>query len=282
MEHEEIFEHFIANAIILDVLEKLKSGKEALVYRCSAHPSAGVGQVAIKIYKDPEKRSFRSMNSYLDGRIGRTIRKRRDILHLYVDPDAMQAFWVFTEWQALCTLYDGGLSVPKPLLSMPSAIAMELIGDTDDATDATAGSSTGSKATGSAPRLRDAGVPAQKAAKLRDTLIASIRTMLSHDVIHGDLSPYNILMQGDRPVIIDFPQAADPRYSTQGRAMLERDVRNVLNFFPAAPDSPDPSLLASQLWQAWDSGELQREREAILLARQWGLAEKYDGQGAFT
>ncbi|HOX92581.1 MAG TPA: RIO1 family regulatory kinase/ATPase, partial [Spirochaetales bacterium] len=81
-----------------------------------------------------------------------------------------------------------------------------------------------------------------------------------------------ILMRAQKPVIIDFPQAADPRYSTQGKAMLQRDVKNVLDYFRALPGNPDPVALAGELWQAWDNGDLYRERDAAMIARQWGLA----------
>ena len=37
----------------------------------------------------------------------------------------------------------------------------------------------------------------------------------SHDIVHGDLSPYNVLYDGRDPVIIDVPQAMDSRQSLQ-------------------------------------------------------------------
>lgn len=272
MEHADIFEQFIARAIITEVRERVKSGKEAVVYRCVAHPSAGVPEVAIKVYKDIETRSFRNMNSYLDGRIGRTIRKRRDILHMYSDPVSMQAFWVFTELGALETLHKAGLPVPRPLGSAASAIAMEFIADVQGGGLAPTEYESPAPP---APRLRDARPGVDEAGALRQALLAAIEGMLSHDLIHGDLSPYNILIREGRPVIIDFPQAADARFSTQARAMLDRDVFNVLAFFlTGSPlEALDPGEVAADMWKRYESGDLYRSRDAALLARQWGLVE---------
>ena len=278
VEHEEIFEQYIARAVITGVKSQVKSGKEAVVFRCGAHPSAGVDEVAVKIYKDIGTRSFRNMNSYLDGRIGRTIRKRRDILHLYNDPDSMQGFWVSTELGALETLHAAGLPVPKPLGSAGPSIAMEFIPDARDIHDALTGAG---RAPDPAPRLRDAHPSSADAAALRRSLLAAIEGMLGHDLVHGDLSPYNILVRDGRPVIIDFPQAADARFSTQARAMFDRDVYNVLEYFRhsrtdsgfSAGAEDDPERVAAGIWARYESGELYRSRDAARLAREWGLSE---------
>ena len=272
VEHEEIFEQYIARAVITGVKSQVKSGKEAVVFRCGAHPSAGVAEVAVKIYKDIGTRSFRNMNSYLDGRIGRTIRKRRDILHLYNDPDSMQGFWVSTELGALETLHAAGLPVPRPLGSAGPSIAMEFFAD---------GPPDDGGLPPPAPRLRDAHPSAADVPSLRQSLLAAIEGMLGQDLVHGDLSPYNILVRDGRPVIIDFPQAADARFSTQARAMFDRDVYNVLEYFRhsrtdsgfSAGAEDDPERVAAEIWARYESGELYRSRDAARLAREWGLSE---------
>ena len=48
--------------------------------------------------------------------------------------------------------------------------------------------------------------------------------MLYRDVVHGDLSAYNILVWDGEITLIDFPQAVDPKKNRHAQAFLERDV----------------------------------------------------------
>ncbi len=246
---EEVFESFAAEGIIAEFDSVVKSGKEATVYKCRASESVrgslGTDFVAVKVYKDIEQRSFRNMGGYLDGRIGRTIRKRRDILHMLSTPASMQAFWVNAEYEALGTLHAAGLSVPKPLFRSGNSLAMEFVSAADGSGD-------------SAWRLRDARLEAGSIQALCDRVLESIEIMLRHDMIHGDLSPYNILMRGHEPVIIDFPQVIDARYHSQAAAMLQRDIVNVADFFErkGAVFSVSPCQLADDLWSRYYRNEL--------------------------
>lgn len=259
MNEERIFEYYIDQAVIAGPGRLIKSGKEASVYRCPAYPTLACREVAVKIYKDIETRSFKSAKCYLDGRIGRSVRKRRDILHMLSDPGTMQAFWVEAERDALERLYAVACPVPKPLGATAGSIAMEFIVEGDEA----------------APRLVELEPDAAESAALTSSLLMAVRTMLASDLVHGDLSPYNVLVRGGEPVVIDFPQAADARYSSRACELLARDLRNVVAYFEkrGAPGLPDPERLAVELWESYQSGELYRERQAAELARSWGLAE---------
>ena len=48
---------------------------------------------------------------------------------------------------------------------------------------------------------------------------------------HGDLSPYNVLLHGERLVIIDWPQIVDIIGNPKGFEFLERDVANMCRWF---------------------------------------------------
>ena len=50
---------------------------------------------------------------------------------------------------------------------------------------------------------------------------------------HGDLSPYNVLLHGERLVIIDWPQIVDIIGNPRGFEFLERDVANMCRWFLA-------------------------------------------------
>ena len=52
-------------------------------------------------------------------------------------------------------------------------------------------------------------------------------------LVHGDLSPYNILAAGERLVIIDLPQVVDLVGNPLGMDFLLRDCTNVCSWFRA-------------------------------------------------
>jgi RIO kinase 1 len=180
------------------------------------------------------------MGGYLDGRIGRSIRGRRDILHMMSTPSSMQSFWVNAEYDALEILAAAGLSVPKALGRTGGAVAMEFVAGLGDSE-------------GAAPRLRDTRLDPDQAQRIGGEVLSAIEAMLRLHLIHGDLSPYNILMRGDRPVFIDFPQAVDARYHSQAAAMLHRDVSNVYEYFErkGAAFESSAGAISDRLWDLY-------------------------------
>ena len=245
----DVFEEFLARGIISSVEGVIKSGKEAEVYHCLPGPAIAAGTetgerrhsaVAVKVYKDIADRSFRAMSSYLDGRIGRSIRGRREILHMFASESSMQAYWVDAEFEALFLLSERGLPVPRPYFRTSKALAMELVAHEDGE---------------AAPQLVRSKLPSERVAAIYDGLLEDLLDMLRLDLIHGDLSPYNILVRDGELVIIDFPQAIDARYHSQAGAMFARDLENVSRWFEHAG--------------------VQRAREAAELARKaWDLYER--------
>ncbi len=66
-----------------------------------------------------------------------------------------------------------------------------------------------------------------QAADLFARAVANIRLCARRGVVHGDLSPYNMLVWNGRLFLIDFPQAVDPVAHPDRFTLLERDVTNV-------------------------------------------------------
>ena len=67
-----------------------------------------------------------------------------------------------------------------------------------------------------APSAQDCRSAAAKQPKrLFERLLDNVQLWLAYDIVHGDLSAYNVLYRPTRPVVIDFPQAVDPRFNTQ-------------------------------------------------------------------
>ena len=81
--------------------------------------------------------------------------------------------------------------------------------------------------------------------------------------MHGDLSEFNVLLDPDGPVIIDLPQAVDAAGNNHAFAMLERDVRNMAEYFGQfAPGAALTRKYAKEMWALYEVGELTPESDA--------------------
>jgi RIO kinase 2 len=65
-----------------------------------------------------------------------------------------------------------------------------------------------------------------------DEILVNVRKAYQDaHVIHGDLSPYNIILQPNMHIlIIDWPQNVSTKHPN-AKELIERDLRNVLTFF---------------------------------------------------
>ncbi len=81
--------------------------------------------------------------------------------------------------------------------------------------------------------------------------------MLCCGLIHGDLSPYNVLVGPDGPIVIDFPQVVSAAGNNAARTMLLRDVNNLTAFLGrSAPELLD-TWYGEEMWELFQAGELQ-------------------------
>jgi RIO kinase 1 len=90
---------------------------------------------------------------------------------------------------------------------------------------------------------------AAEAKRLFDVVVENIRLMLKHNVIHGDLSAYNIMYwQGDIR-IIDFPQATNPYRNPHAYKFFARDVERVCQYFEQYDIDVRHWQLSRALWK---------------------------------
>jgi RIO kinase 1 len=73
--------------------------------------------------------------------------------------------------------------------------------------------------------------------------------MLAHGVIHGDLSAYNVLYWEGRITLIDFPQVTYVATNRNARAIFERDVMRMCEYFLAQGIRIQPNQIAAELWE---------------------------------
>lgn len=122
--------------------------------------------------------------------------------------------WPTREFRTLVTLWEAGVPVPYPVGQNGADIWMEYVATPDGSP---------------APRLADHGgddLPAIAEA-VRE---AAVR-MSAAGIVHGDFSPFNVLVPEPGTIsVIDVPQAIDAT-STTGMSLLQRDLDNFTAWF---------------------------------------------------
>lgn len=243
--------------LVTEIVGELKSGKEATVYL--ARSAAGL--IVVKRFRAMAGRRFHTDAKYRQGRQMRDRDARAFDRRTRYGRQYAQNTWIAAEHGMLRRLgRAGAIPVPRVIARVGACILMEFIADT-------AGSER------PAVRLVDAEVLAHEAARLHSRIMLAIIGMFERHVVHADLSPFNILMPhgsesaaGDsgadaapmrfRPVIIDFPQAVDPRKNPNARELLAHDVGQVTRFFQRFDPKVADNDLAARLWATFERGSL--------------------------
>ena len=196
--HDLLAMNALVNANVITALGKpLGVGKESDVYEAIAPDET---QVALKFH-----------------RIGRTSFKKTKLKRNYTvkynyTPDWHHQSQISAkkEYDALKLLYKNGVCVPKPIMQNRHIVVMSMIEGAELFRN---------------PELEDARATYNE---ILDNLKIAYQTV---KMIHGDLSPYNIIVQPDQKVlIIDWPQNVSTKHPC-AKELLERDLQNVLTYF---------------------------------------------------
>ena len=188
----------ISQGHFIGLLSPIMIGKESNVF--SARTQTGL--VAVKIYR-LEACDFNRMYEYIreDPRYADLRGKRRKIIFS----------WVQREFRNLLKAREAQVNVPKPIAFGNNVLVMEFIGGEEPAL-----------------QLKDATL--SDPAKYLDEIIQNIRRLYGAGLIHGDLSPFNILDYENHPILIDFSQCS-PISISRSKEFLDRDIQNCLNHF---------------------------------------------------
>ena len=190
----------------------ISSGKEATVYQALGGEDR---EVAVKIYRINAS-NFRQMREYLEGdpRFEGLGGRKKDVV----------LAWVKKEYANLQRAARAGVRVPEALAVERNVLVMEYIGDED----------------GRAKRLGEVHVENPQTAL--EVLREYMRRLYAAGLIHGDLSEYNVVFHDGQLVVIDLGQAITVHHPNS-REYLERDCRNVANFFGRQGLAVDPDEL---------------------------------------
>lgn len=228
----------VEDGLIDEVVRQLMSGKEAMVFvvRCGSELRCA------KVYKEANKRAFRQAVDYTENRKTRNSRQARAMgKRTKFGRKAQEEAWQSAEVDALYRLAAAGVRVPKPHNFHEGVLLMELVTGADGEP---------------AARVDDVQFTAEEACFFHAALMTQVVRMLCAGVIHGDLSEFNVLVGADGPVIIDLPQAVDAAGNNHAKAMLERDIGNLTNYFGRAAPELLATRYAQELWALYEGGKL--------------------------
>ncbi|MAE42867.1 serine/threonine protein kinase [Candidatus Woesearchaeota archaeon] len=160
-------------------------------------------RVIVKIYR-LETCDFNIMHGYIknDPRYQQISRKKRNIIFA----------WVQREYRNLMIAREAQVNVPIPITFSNNILVLEFVGKGNEI----------------APKLKDK-IPKNKKLFF-DKVVDNMRKLYKAGLVHADLSAFNILNFNELPVFIDMSQATTLQHP-QAEEFLERDVRNISNFF---------------------------------------------------
>jgi RIO kinase 1 len=232
---------FLDDGTITEVIGEVKSGKEGTVFCCRANPSLGVDLVAAKVFRSRNQRTFRNQAVYREGVVilnkhdERAVKRKSEWGRTFEE-----ASWKYHEYEVLRTLYRAGADVPKPVKLSEHTLLMEYIGDEAEA----------------APKLQETRLERAEARPLFDQIMSNIELFLRLDMVHGDLSAYNVLYWRGGIKIIDFPQAVDARTNRNAVPLLQRDLKNICQHFARYGIVADPEAVGRRLWRQYMRAQL--------------------------
>lgn len=180
----------------------VNTGKEARVYWAE---DAKGNDVAVKIYLTASAEFRRSILMYIEGdpRFTRVKRDTRSIIYV----------WARKEFKNLQRAFNAGVRVPKPYAVNKNILVMEFIGE--DGVPA--------------PLLKDYLPPNLDEFFLK--VLNYVKLLYSKaNLVHADLSEYNIMVWNDEPIFIDIGQAVLLSHP-MAEEFLVRDLDNLLRFF---------------------------------------------------
>jgi RIO kinase 1 len=233
--------YFYHQRWITDILRKVKGGKEASVYLCQGHASAPAAHLAAKVYRPRQFRNLRKDHLYREGReelnAEGNIERNKGALHAMHKKtgwgqDLLHSSWIAYEVKALQALGAAGADVPAFYGRSNNALLMDYIGDPEFP----------------APLLNEVTLSMNEAQRLFARVVQNIEVMLAHDIIHADLSAYNILYWQGEIWLIDFPQAVSPRINRSAYQIFSRDVTRVCEYFTRMGMRLNAAKLARDLW----------------------------------
>lgn len=207
---EEVFDRstlmviydFLNKGTINEIHGVVRAGKESRVYWGKDKQG---NELAIKIYLTLSAEFKKGMLKYIEGDP-----RFRGLQH---DTRSIIFAWATKELKNLELARTANVRVPRPITVRNNVLIMEFIGENGV----------------SAPSMKEA--PPKNPAKIYETLLVYLRKLYSKaELVHGDLSEYNIMIWKGRPVLFDMSQAVLTSHPL-AESLLRRDLTNLNKYF---------------------------------------------------
>ncbi|MEM2088916.1 MAG: serine protein kinase RIO [Thermoproteota archaeon] len=198
-----ILYELLRKGVLKEFNGEISSGKESKVYHAVAKENV---EAAVKIYLTVNTGIRRMMLKYISG--------DRRFENVKSDSRSLVQTWARKEYANLTEMHKAGLPVPEPILVQKNVLVMTFIGE------------HGRRA----PLLKEVSELARPDETYREILEFIVKSYKRAGLVHGDLSEYNIMIRGEKPIIIDVSQAV-PVTHPLANQLLRRDVENINRFF---------------------------------------------------
>jgi RIO kinase 3 len=214
-------------------IEKLNGvighGKESTVLHATGrdHENATGQEIAIKIFKSDNTMAFKSRDTY---------NKSKCPSYKFDKPksknDSLNK-WAERGFKNLKALKKAGINCPDAISLKKHVLVMTFLGS--DCRPA--------------PQLRDANLDTTKLQSSYEQVIDIMKKMyVECELIHGDLSEYNLLWHAEKVYVIDVSQSMSISHPN-ANIFLYRDCKNITNFFRKSGllEIPDERALFKQI-----------------------------------
>jgi RIO kinase 1 len=201
----EVLVHLMNTNVISSLDYPIAAGKESVVFRATRADKKTGGKEfrAVKVFKY-ETSAFRKMLPYIEGdpRFLKVQHKRRPLV----------AMWARKEYANLRLCEQAKVPAPKPLALKENVVVMEFLGE------------------GGVPCSLLKDIVLENPEEALDVIVEGMRRMYSFNLVHADVSPFNIITCDEKPFFIDFGQGVLKEHP-KAEEFLQRDVETILKYF---------------------------------------------------
>lgn len=201
---------FQMKGLIDDFDGVVSTGKESNVYYATAKKTAetnGISELAVKIFRT-RTLDFKKIRNYIEGdiRFSKSGKKSHQIIQT----------WALKEYKNLLRAFENGISVPQPFAVKKNILIMQFIGEDRKA----------------APQLRHVkGLSPDEMQEIYLQIFDHMKLLWTKaNLVHADLSAYNILYWQDKIYFIDMGQSVLTEHNFADTFLL-RDIENILYYF---------------------------------------------------
>ncbi len=191
----------ISSGVIGTLDYPISTGKEGNVFKATDEDGE---LLAVKIYRVATS-TYKHLTKYITGdtRFRKVPKDHREVVYL----------WAQKEYKNLRRMFQAGIATPEPKKQLKNVLVMRYLGNEQQP----------------APMLKDVSLPNPK--KNYKIILKMMHDLyIKAELIHGDLSEYNVLVEDGKCFLIDVGQSVVLEHPL-AEELLVRDVANISRYF---------------------------------------------------